>query len=208
MKNEVAIGMLSDLELDHDFKAEQIERLCQLSLKGEHLFFLGLHRVGKIKLATALARYVEKINRIWVIEDSSCQEGVLKSLEQANLAGANYVLLMEVSPSNLFWLITHYPNFCVMATLPVVNKAAFWLSLKTVSPALWQPVLEDSLVQIGFNQNKKAHIVEGDTLNIGVAKQNTILPDKQDFLFPKSWELDSKEHDPGWELENFKGGKL
>ena len=210
MGDEGLISALQELVRKDNLHPHQAEQLLKRSLNGEHTFILGPHQAGKIKLAQALANDIGKSARIWSMENASLRETISSGLKCAHIAGADYVLLIDILPADLFWLLEHDSSVCIIASLPVVNTAALWFFAHQSKIDFMQSVWEKSVYQVGFNTLGNAQLVGDFSLEKIDAKP--FMAEQlgvTSFAFPQNWAKDTAEHDPGWELdsEEHGGGK-
>lgn len=208
MGDEALSSALQELVRKDNLHPHQAEQLLKCSLNGEHTFILGPHQAGKIKLAQALASDIGKSARIWSMENTASRENILSGLKCAKIAGANYVLLIDILPADLFWLLDHDSSVCIIATLPVVNSAALWFFAHQSQINFMQTVWKKSVYQVGFNTLGNAQLVNDFPVKKMAAKP--FIAEQlamTSFAFPQNWSKDTAEHDPGWELDSAERGR-
>jgi hypothetical protein len=203
MNNEDLSSALQELVRKGCLFLHQADDLLNRSLNGEHTFILGPHQTGKIKLAQALASDIGKSTKIWPIEKVALRESLLNGLKCAHIAGADYVLLIDIFPADLFWLLEHDSSVCIIATLPVVNTAALWFFAHRSQINFMRSIFGKSVYQVGFNSLGNARLVTNWALEKTATKPFTgERAAMNSFVFPQNWAQDTAKHDPGWELDS------
>ncbi len=202
MGDEGLSSALHELARKGNLHSHQADILLSRSLNGEHVFILGPHKAGKIKLAQALACDIGKRARLWPVENASLREAILSGLKCAKAAGADYVLLIDILPADLFWLMAHDPSVCIIASLAVANPTALWFSASELQLNFKQNILQKSVYQVGFDALGNAQLIN-DLPQMKIATKSLVAEQLggTPFAFPQNWARETVKHDPGWELD-------
>lgn len=168
-------------------------RLVDQSLSGEHVLFVGPNKAARMKLAESLASDVGQIARVWTKEDPS--------ITRASLAGADYVFAPEMAPDELPKLMANEPQLGIIASLTAFNAENIVLALSEQTQAVaLARTLSKSLWTVGFDLEGRPRLITSGLAPEAIQQAKAKVKPLPVHL-PRSWESETMDHEPGWELE-------